>query len=117
MKRACPCPAGDHSTRQWLTRSAIDSPPSFDRRTNEFSPVISTSCGSTICGPAISGALDDAHVALGGVAERAQRFLIARAVMGCRRLGDAVPFRDDGALVQAGFVGFRRRSAHEEAPA
>src|ERR1700730_2327841 len=53
MKRACPWPAGDHSTRQWLTRSAIVSPPSLERRTNEFSPVITTSCGSTICASAM----------------------------------------------------------------
>ena len=48
MNSACPCPAGDHSTRQWLTRSTIVLPPSSDRRTNEFSPVITTSWGSTI---------------------------------------------------------------------
>src|SRR4051812_21391495 len=53
MNSACPCPAGDHSTRQWLTRSAIFLPPSSDRRMNEFSPVMTTSCGSTICGSAI----------------------------------------------------------------
>src|SRR2546423_4464001 len=53
MKSACPCPAGDHSTRQWLTRSAMFFPPSSDRRMNEFSPVITTSCGSTIWASAI----------------------------------------------------------------
>ena len=53
MNSACPCPAGDHSTRQWLTRSAIVLPPSFERRMNEFSPVITTSWGSTIWGSAI----------------------------------------------------------------
>src|SRR4051812_15428187 len=53
MKSACPWPAGDHSTRQWLTRSTIALPPSFDRRTNEFSPVITTSLGSTIWGSVI----------------------------------------------------------------
>src|SRR3990172_13272388 len=47
MNSACPCPAGDHSTRQWLTRSAMVLPPSLERRMNEFSPVITTSCGST----------------------------------------------------------------------
>src|SRR5262245_28676871 len=53
MNSACPCPAGDQSTRQWLTRSAIVPPPSFERRMNEFSPVMTTSCGSTIWGSAI----------------------------------------------------------------
>ena len=53
MKSACPCPAGDHSTRQWLTRSGMVLPPSFDSRTNEFSPVITGSCGSTSLGSAI----------------------------------------------------------------
>src|SRR5262245_2257950 len=53
MKRACPWPAGDHSTRQWLTRSSIVFPPSFERRMKEFSPVMTTSCGSTICASAI----------------------------------------------------------------
>jgi len=45
-----PLPSGRPSTRQWLTRSAIFLPPSLERRMNEFSPVITTSCGSTICG-------------------------------------------------------------------
>jgi len=54
MNSACPCPAGDQSTRQWLTRSAIVPPPSFERRMNEFSPVMTTSWGSTIWGSAIS---------------------------------------------------------------
>src|SRR5258706_1471239 len=45
----CPCPAGDHSTRQWLARVTRLLPPSCDRRMNEFSPVMTTSCGSTIC--------------------------------------------------------------------
>ena len=44
------CPAGDQSTRQWLTRSTIVLPLSFDRRMNEFSPVIRTSCGSAMRG-------------------------------------------------------------------
>src|ERR1044071_134860 len=48
-----PCPAGDHSTRQWLTRSVRVLPSSRERRTKEFSPVITTSCGSTICGSAM----------------------------------------------------------------
>src|SRR5919204_3578304 len=53
MKSAWPWPAGDHSTRQWLTRSARVLPPSLERRMNEFSPVMTTSCGSTICGSAM----------------------------------------------------------------
>src|SRR5262245_52437040 len=53
MKSACPCPAGDHSTRQWLARSTIVLPPSSESRTNEFSPVITTSWGSTIRGSVI----------------------------------------------------------------
>ena len=53
MNSAWPCPAGDHSTRQWLTRSGIVLPPSFDSRTNEFSPVITGSCGSTMRGSAM----------------------------------------------------------------
>src|SRR6185295_6364268 len=42
-----PAPAGHHSTRQWLARSASVLPPSWLRRTNEFSPVMRTSLGST----------------------------------------------------------------------
>src|SRR5262245_56176056 len=53
MKSACPCPAGDHSTRQWLTRSLMVLPPSSDSRMKEFSPVMIGSWGSTICGSAI----------------------------------------------------------------
>src|SRR5678816_1043636 len=45
----CPCPAGDQRTRQWLARVTRLLPPSCDRRMNEFSPVMTTSCGSTIC--------------------------------------------------------------------
>src|SRR6185436_18208377 len=57
MNSAWPWPAGDHSTRQWLTRSGIVVPPSLDRRTNEFSPVITGSCGSTNLGSDMGGAL------------------------------------------------------------
>src|SRR5476649_108368 len=53
MNNACPCPTGDKRTRQWLTRSAMVLPPSLERRMNEFSPVITTSCGSTIWGAVI----------------------------------------------------------------
>src|SRR5262245_25772739 len=45
--RACPAPAGDHRTRQWLQRVAADWPPSVLRRTNEFSPIRISSCGLT----------------------------------------------------------------------
>src|SRR5262245_59363906 len=47
MKSAWPWPAGDHSTRQWLVRSTMVFPPSFERRMKWFSPVITGSCGST----------------------------------------------------------------------
>src|SRR5687767_4121506 len=57
MNIAWPAPAGDHSTRQWLTRSTTVLPPSFDKRMNEFSPVITTSCWSTHCASAIYGSL------------------------------------------------------------
>jgi hypothetical protein len=33
-------------------------PPSFDRRMKEFSPVMTTLCGSTSCGSAIVTSLD-----------------------------------------------------------
>src|SRR5688572_23492217 len=49
MNRACPCPAGDHSTRQCEMRSATVLPPSCDRRMKEFSPVMMGSWGSTSC--------------------------------------------------------------------
>jgi len=47
------CPAGDHSTRQWLTRSAMVLPPSSERRIKEFSPVMTTSPGSASLGSLI----------------------------------------------------------------
>ena len=51
-------------------------------RENEFSPVITGSWGSTSLGSAIvRNPFDDAQVALGCIAEDAQRLLVARAVM------------------------------------
>src|SRR5438046_2626097 len=47
MKSAWPVPAGHQRTRQWLRRSDIVLPPSGLRRMKEFSPVITTSLGST----------------------------------------------------------------------
>src|SRR6267142_3724185 len=62
--------------------------------------------------------LDDSHVSFDGVAENAQRLLVAGAVVRGDRLRDALELGHDGALVQPALVDFRRRrGAHQEAPA
>src|SRR5215469_13637571 len=61
-----------------------------------------------------SNAFDDAHVAVGAIAEHAQRFLVARAVMRGLGRGDAVELDDHGALQKAGLVGLRRDATCEE---
>src|SRR5688572_9118484 len=119
MKSACPWPAGDHSTRQWLTRSGIVLPPSFDRRTNEFSPVITGSWGSTSLGSAIVSfpllcTLDDANVALRPVAKRAQGLFVRRAFIGRDRLVEAWPLAHHGSLVETTLERLRRGAAHDE---
>src|ERR1700741_812510 len=119
MNKAWPCPAGDHSTRQWLTRSGILLPPSCERRTNEFSPVITGSCGSTRRGSAVliftsRSALDDADIALHAVGEGAQRFLVCRALVSRDRLVQARKLAHHRALIQSALEGLRRRAAHQK---
>src|SRR5262245_65121265 len=62
-------------------------------------------------------ALDDADVALGGVAELFEGGLIVRAVVGRGGLRDTVELDDDHALAQSSLVRLRRHAADEEAPA
>src|SRR5262245_7134402 len=62
-------------------------------------------------------ALNDADVAHGTVAERAQGFLVAGAVVAGDRLFEAGEFGDDQALLQPGFVGHARVTAAEIAHA
>src|SRR5260221_7088693 len=61
---------------------------------------------------------DDAQVAFAGVAQHAQRLLVARAVVRGDRLRDALELGHDGALVQPALVCLRgRRRADQETPA
>src|SRR3984893_12981750 len=61
--------------------------------------------------------LDDAHVALRGIAQRDECRLIAGAVVRGDRLGDAGELDQDGALVDAGLIGLGSAAAGEEAAA
>src|SRR5262249_5197658 len=58
--------------------------------------------------------LHDPHVALGALAERLERRLIARAVVRGDGLRHAFPFGDHGALAEAMLVGLGGIAAHEE---
>src|ERR1700733_274557 len=58
--------------------------------------------------------LDDAHVALGGIAQRDECRLVAGAVVRGDRLGDAGELDQDGALVDAGLIGLGSAAAGEE---
>src|SRR2546422_4893452 len=62
-------------------------------------------------------AFAEAHVPLGGVAEHAQRFLVAGAVVRGDGALEAVEFHHHRALVDPVLVGLRRHAAYEEAPA
>src|SRR5436190_18794370 len=55
----------------------------------------------------------DPHVALGAVAERLQRVLVARALVAGAGLLGAREFRDDDAVLQSGLVGVRRGAARQ----
>jgi hypothetical protein len=65
---------------------------------------------------ALFHAFDDPHIAIGTPAEDLERFLVRRAIVGGRRLCDAVEFDDHDALDEPGLVGLGRRSARQEPP-
>src|SRR5277367_1278044 len=60
---------------------------------------------------------DDAQVALAGIAEHFERGLIARAVVRRRGLFDALELDQNGALLEAFFVGFCRGAARQKTAA
>src|SRR5437764_1384069 len=62
-------------------------------------------------------AFDDTQIAIGALAERFQRFLIAGAVMRRDRLLNAVELNDDDALQESRLVGFRRVPSRKKPPA
>src|SRR5712691_2701851 len=107
MKSAWPVPAGHQSTRQWLRRSDIVLPPSGLRRMKEFSPVITTSLGSTgvvmvvlLCARGHSEAPQEGSA--GGQRRQLTRLdRVPRAVTP-RRLGPRGRFEDPGGTGHAG---------------
>src|SRR5262245_5234621 len=111
MNKAWPAPAGHHSTRQWLKRSDCVLPPSGLRRTNEFSPVIKTSLGST--GGAMSysslgrvGALNSGRRATTARAPAGAMPMMASGRVGCHLHAGVVV---TGALGDVGVVGRTQR--------
>jgi hypothetical protein len=62
-------------------------------------------------------AIDDPQIAIGAIAQDAQRLLIGRAIMRGNGLCDAVELDEDRALVDATLVDLLRQSAREKAAA